>query len=293
MPVPTRDAQNRAEQAPTRCSGELIMTKDDSRTARQAAYRRDEVAAARIGHQPDMRERTVAGAHRADYSAAMSDPETRLNTVTATMARALRTAGRAEDAATLIAVSKTRDADDIVPLIVAGQRDFGENRVQEAQAKWPDLSARHPGIRLHLVGQLQSNKAAEAIALFDVIHSLDRLSLVKAIGRAQRDSDRRPICFLQVNIGDEAQKGGCAVADMPALLDAARAEAIEVVGLMAVPPAACEPAPYFALLAKLARDVGLEELSMGMSGDFETALKIGATHIRVGTALFGARAQVG
>ena len=219
----------------------------------------------------------------------MSDAETRLMQVHYAMAKASMLAGRSPVATTLIAVSKTKTVGDIVPLIAAGQRDFGENRVQEAQAKWPDLVAATPGIRLHLVGQLQSNKADEAVALFDAIHSVDRSSLIAALGKAQAKAARRPDCFLQVNIGDEDQKGGCAVGEIPALLAEARAAGLNIVGLMAVPPATLEPAPYFALLAKLARDNGLAQLSMGMSGDFETGVKLGATHIRVGTALFGER----
>jgi pyridoxal phosphate enzyme (YggS family) len=166
---------------------------------------------------------------------------------------------------------------------------FGENRVQEAAAKWPELRET-TGIALHLVGQLQSNKAEEAIGLFDAIHSVDRLSLVHALGKAMDKAGKRPVCFLQVNIGDEPQKGGCAVADLAALLAEARAVDLPVGGLMCVPPLEVEPAPYFALLAKLARDSGLAGLSMGMSGDYETAVSIGATHVRVGTALFGERA---
>ena len=166
---------------------------------------------------------------------------------------------------------------------------FGENRVQEAQGKWPALREEHPGIRLALIGQLQSNKAAEAVALFDQIHSLDRPSLVTALAKAM-ESGRRPDCFVQVNIGDEPQKGGCAVADLPALLAAVRAADLPLAGLMAIPPADVEPAPYFALLAKLARDEGLAGLSMGMSSDFATAVTLGATHVRVGSALFGGRA---
>ena len=199
-------------------------------------------------------------------------------------------AGRSTNVTTLIAVSKTKTADEIMPLIAAGQRHFGENRVQEAQSKWPALIAATPDIRLHLVGQLQSNKAEEAIVLFDVIHSVDRASLITALGKAQEKAGRKPACFLQVNIGDEDQKGGCAVADIPAVLAEAKLAGLNIVGLMTVPPASLEPAPYFALLAKLARDNGLAHLSMGMSGDYETAIKLGATHIRIGTALFGARA---
>ncbi len=219
----------------------------------------------------------------------MSDPETRLASVRTVIANALKLAGRPSNATTLIAVSKTKSAEEIAPLIAAGQRDFGENRVQEAQSKWPALVAATPDIRLHLVGQLQSNKADEAVALFDAIHSVDRSSLVTALGKAQEKAGRKPACFLQVDIGDEDQKGGCPVGDVPALLAKARAAGLNIIGLMAVPPAGLEPAPYFALLAKIARDNGLDALSMGMSGDYETAVKLGATHIRVGTALFGAR----
>jgi hypothetical protein len=191
---------------------------------------------------------------------------------------------------TLIAVSKTQPAEAIVPLIEAGQRAFGENRVQEAQAKWPALRERFPGIALHLVGQLQSNKADDAVALFDAIHSLDRPSLVAALARAMDRAARRVPCFVQVNIGAEAQKGGVAIPALPELLAEARAAAIPLAGLMGVPPFGIEPAPFFALLDKLAGDHGLAGRSMGMSGDFETAIALGATHVRVGTALFGARA---
>ena len=231
----------------------------------------------------------MAAAHSFAYSAPMTEPETRLASVYDAIAKTSKLAGRRADATTLIAVSKTKTRDEITPLIAAGQRDFGENRVQEAQSKWPDLVAAHPGIRLHLIGQLQSNKAEEAVTLFDVIHSVDRSSLITALAKAQDKAGRTPDCFLQVNIGDEDQKGGCAVADIPALLAESRNVGVTIVGLMAVPPADLEPAPYFALLAKLARDHGLGQLSMGMSGDFETAVKLGATHIRVGTALFGER----
>ena len=204
------------------------------------------------------------------------------------IAKASRIANRAPADTTLIAVSKTHPVTAIVPLLAAGQRDFGENRVQEAEEKWPELRARYPDVRLHLIGQLQSNKAADAVALFDVLHSVDRPSLVTALGKAMAGS-KRPDCFLQVNIGDEPQKGGCAIADVPALMESARAAGLPVIGLMAIPPADVEPAPYFALLAKMARELGLAKLSMGMSADYETAVTLGATHVRVGSALFGAR----
>ncbi|HEX4695372.1 YggS family pyridoxal phosphate-dependent enzyme [Sphingomonas sp.] len=217
------------------------------------------------------------------------DPAARLAGVRAQIDRARKLAGRS-DAVELIAVSKMHPAAVIAPLIAAGQWIFGENRVQEAQAKWPALQAAHPDVRLALIGRLQSNKAAEAVALFDSIHSVDRPSLVAALAKAMDAADRRPDCFVQVNIGDEPQKGGCAIADLAGLLEHARAAELPVTGLMALPPADVEPAPYFALLAKLARDHGLAGLSMGMSSDYPTAVTLGATHVRVGSALFGARA---
>lgn len=218
------------------------------------------------------------------------DAKARLDDVRAEMAQACKVVGRAPSDVQLIAISKTKDAADIRPLIAAGQRVFGENRVQEAQAKWPDLMTETPGIELHLVGQLQSNKAEDAVALFDAIHSVDRSSLITALARAQDKLGRRPRCYLQVNIGEELQKGGCAATQVPALLAQAEAAGLNMIGLMAVPPADTEAAPYFALLAKLAREASLSQLSMGMSADFEAAIMLGATHIRIGTALFGARA---
>ena len=216
------------------------------------------------------------------------DPAARLAGVRDRIDRARKLAGRTDEVE-LIAVSKTYPAQAIEPLIAAGQRAFGENRVQEAQQKWPALREAHLGIRLALIGQLQSNKAADAVALFDAIHSVDRPSLVKVLARAMDASGKRPDCFLQVNIGDEPQKGGALVADLPGLLAEARGAGLPVVGLMAIPPADTEPAPYFALLAKLARRHDVAHLSMGMSADYETAVMIGATHVRVGTALFGRR----
>ncbi|HLZ79894.1 MAG TPA: YggS family pyridoxal phosphate-dependent enzyme [Sphingomonas sp.] len=217
------------------------------------------------------------------------DAAGRLAAVRARIDHGAAFAGRPADAVTLIAISKTVPAERIMPLLDTGQRVFGENRVQEAQAKWPALREAFPNVVLHLVGQLQSNKAAEAVELFDVIHSVDRSSLVAALARAMEAAGKRPGCFLQVNIGEEDQKGGCAIADLPALLAEARAAGLPVIGLMAVPPADVEPAPYFALLARLAKAHGLPQLSMGMSGDYETAAMLGATHVRIGTALFGAR----
>ena len=219
-----------------------------------------------------------------------SDAPARLAEVRAIIAATARRAGRDPAAIDLVAVSKTHPAEAIAPLLDAGHRAFGENRVQEAAAKWPLLVAAYPNVRLHLVGQLQSNKARDAVALFDVIHSVDRPSLVDALGAAMAATGKRPDCFVQVNIGDESQKGGVALADLAALLD--RARALPVVGLMAVPPDGIEAAPFFALLAKLAREHGLSGLSMGMSGDYATAVELGATCVRVGSALFGAREAV-
>jgi len=205
------------------------------------------------------------------------------------IARAAARSRREAASVTLIAVSKTHPAGAIRPLLGAGQRDFGENRVQETAIKWPALRDEWPDATLHLVGQLQSNKAEEAVGLFDFIHSVDRSSLVAALVRAQDRAGRRPRCFVQVDIGDEPQKSGCAVTDLPDLLALARRDGLDIAGLMCIPPAEREPAPYFALLAKLAREEGVEGLSMGMSADYETAVTIGATHVRVGTALFGTR----
>ena len=218
-----------------------------------------------------------------------ASPAERLQAVRERIARAARLGGRAADEVALVAVSKAQDAGAIRPLIDAGQRDFGENRVQEAQEKWPALKAQTTAVRLHLIGRLQSNKAHNAVVLFDAIHSVDRPSLVAALAGAMAKLGRRPDCFLQVNIGDEPQKAGCAVADLPALVQGSREAGLPVAGLMAIPPADVEPAPYFALLAKLARRHALPGLSMGMSADYITAVTLGATHVRVGTALFGER----
>lgn len=219
-----------------------------------------------------------------------ASPAERLAAVHAALAGAAKLARRSPEDVTLIAVSKTHGPEAIEPLLGAGQRVFGENRVQEAAAKWPVLRDRFADVELHLVGRLQSNKAEEAVALFDFIQSVDRPSLVAAIASAMDKTGRRPGCFVQVNIGDEPQKGGCSVAELPALLEQCRGAGLPLKGLMCIPPAEIEPAPYFALLSKLADRHGLAGLSMGMSADYETAVTIGATHVRVGTALFGVRA---
>lgn len=219
----------------------------------------------------------------------MDSAASRLSAVNERIAHACKVAGRDAGEVTLVAVSKTHPAEAIEPLLEAGHRVFGENRVQEAQAKWPALRERWPGTQLHLVGQLQSNKADDAATLFDCIHSLDRPSLVNALAKAFDKAGRQVPCFVQVDVGEEPQKGGCAIAGLPDLLQQAREAEIPVTGLMCVPPLGIEPAPFFALLDKLARDNGLEGRSMGMSGDYETAIMLGATHVRVGTALFGER----
>ena len=220
-------------------------------------------------------------------------PDSPFAQVRARIAKACAIARRDPGEVTLIAVSKTQAPAAIQPLLTLGQRHFGENRVQEAQDKWPVLKEAHPAVQLHLVGQLQSNKAEDAAALFDCIHSLDRPSLVGALARAFDKLGRQVPCFVQVNIGAEEQKGGCAIGELPGLLVAARNAGIPLAGLMCVPPDGGEAAPFFALLDKLARDHGLAGehwgRSMGMSGDFETAIMLGATHVRVGSALFGKR----
>jgi PLP dependent protein len=186
----------------------------------------------------------------------------------------------------LIAVSKGRSAHVIEALIEAGQQDFGENRVQEALEKWPALRERYPHVRLHGIGRLQSNKVVDAVRLFDVIHSLDRGSLLDALIKEANKAGRFPAVYVQVNIGEEQQKGGCAISEVGGLVDAVRASTLPLAGLMAIPPLGVEPSPYFALLAKLARRHDVAGLSMGMSSDYKAAVMLGATAVRVGTALF-------
>lgn len=202
------------------------------------------------------------------------------------IARAAELARREPADIQLIAVSKTRSVEEIEPLIEAGQRDFGESRVQEALAKWPSLKARFPDVRLHGIGRLQSNKAADAVALFDTIHSLDRRSLLDALAAAAIKTDRFPAVYVQVNIGEEPQKGGCAIEQVGPLVAAVRESPLPLAGLMAIPPLGVEPSPYFALLAKLARRHDVTGLSIGMSSDFREAVMLGASCVRIGTALF-------
>src|SRR5215510_13354789 len=216
--------------------------------------------------------------------------DNRLATVRQDIARACRDAGRPTGSVALVAVSKTFGADVIEPAIAAGQRVFGENRVQEAKAKWPALRERHPDIELHLIGPLQSNKAREAVALFDAIHSLDRPSLAEALAKEIARQGRTPLLFVEVNTGGEPQKAGVLPERADDFLNTCRERyGLIISGLMCIPPADEPPAPHFALTAKIAGRNGLKLLSMGMSADFATAIAFGATHVRIGTAIFGTR----
>jgi pyridoxal phosphate enzyme (YggS family) len=229
-----------------------------------------------------------------NHDAVTIDSPNGLALVEAEIARACKDARRERASVTLIAVSKTFEADVILPVIGAGQRVFGENRVQEAKAKWPDLIAAHPGIALHLIGPLQSNKAKEAVALFDAIHSVDRPSVCEALAKELAKQivkqDRRPLLFVQLNTGEEPQKAGIAPQDADAFIASCRnTYGLDISGLMCIPPADEAPAPHFALTAKIATRNDLKLLSMGMSADFATAIQFGATHVRVGSAIFGHR----
>jgi PLP dependent protein len=213
-----------------------------------------------------------------------------LATVEQDIARACKEARRDRGSVTLIAVSKTFDAGAIAPVIETGQKVFGENRVQEAKAKWPGLMSAYPGIALHLIGPLQSNKAKEAVALFDAIHSVDRASICEALAKEIDSQKRRPQMFVQLNTGEEPQKAGVAPGEADAFIAGCREKyGLEISGLMCIPPVNDAPAPHFALTAKIAARNGLKHLSMGMSADFAIAIQFGATHVRVGSAIFGAR----
>jgi hypothetical protein len=217
-------------------------------------------------------------------------PHTGLAAVMREIARACGDAGRDPAGVTLVAVSKTFGAEAIEPVIAAGQTVFGENRVQEAKAKWPELVARHPGIELHMIGPLQSNKAKEAVALFDAVHSVDRSSLAEALAKEISKQRRRPRLFVEINTGAEPQKAGVLPQDADRFLRKCRDDyGLTIDGLMCIPPADEAPAPHFALTAKIAARNGLKLLSMGMSADYATAIAMGATHVRVGSAIFGAR----
>ena len=203
--------------------------------------------------------------------------------------KAARFAGRNPGQVELVAVSKVQPPERIDAALEAGQRTFGENRVQEAHEHWHDRRALYPDLKLHLIGPLQTNKVKEAIALFDVIETVDRSKLVHALAQEMQKQEKSLPCFIQVNIGDEPQKAGCAIQDLPALLHEAQEAGLNIQGLMCIPPFEESPVPYFSLLKKLGERHQLKSLSMGMSGDFEEAIKLGATHVRVGTALFGTR----
>src|ERR1700682_4970679 len=213
-----------------------------------------------------------------------------LATVEQDIARACKEARRDRASVTLIAVSKTFDAGAIAPVIETGQKIFGENRVQEAKAKWPGLMSASPGIALHLIGPLQSNKAKEAVALFDAIHSVDRASICEALAKEIDSQKRRPQLFVQLNTGEEPQKAGVAPSEADAFIAGCREKyGLEISGLMCIPPVNDAPAPHFALTAKIAARNGLQHLSLGMSADFAIAIQMGATHVRVGWAIFGHR----
>jgi pyridoxal phosphate enzyme (YggS family) len=218
------------------------------------------------------------------------DSPSRLAAVREEIERACRTAKRDPASVHLVAISKTFPVEAIEPVIAAGQRLFGENRVQEAKSKWPDLKARTPGIELHLVGPLQSNKVKEAVALFDAIHAVDRASLCEALAKEIARQDRHPTLFVEINTGAEPQKAGVLPQEADGFIKACRETyGLTIAGLMCIPPAHEPPGPHFALTAKIAGRNGLKLLSMGMSADFEDAISVGATHVRVGTAIFGQR----
>jgi len=220
----------------------------------------------------------------------IADPISALAAVRVEIARACRDAGRPEGDVTLVAVSKTFGAEAIEPVIAAGQQVFGENRVQEASAKWPPLRERHPGLALHLIGPLQSNKTKEAMALFDAIHAVDRPSLCATLAKEIQRRGRAPMMFVQVNTGTEPQKAGVLPEQADAFIaDCRSSYGLEISGLMCIPPLDEAPAPHFALTAKIAKRNGLKQLSMGMSADFAIAIRFGATHVRVGSAIFGYR----
>lgn len=219
----------------------------------------------------------------------MNDIAENLKTICNKINRAAREYGHAPDAVTLVAVSKMQPPEKITALLAAGQRVFGENRVQEAQERWAALRASTPDLVLHLIGPLQTNKARDAVALFDVIESVDRPDIVRALAREMKKQGRDLPCFVQVNTGAEPQKAGVWPDDLPALLALCAQEGLWVTGLMCIPPVTEPPALHFAFLRQLAQQHGLAQLSMGMSSDYEKAVALGATHVRVGTALFGAR----
>lgn len=213
----------------------------------------------------------------------------RLASVNARIEAAAKRAGRDPAAVALVAVSKTFGPEAVEPVLQAGQREFGENRVQEALAKWPGLRERYPDVRLHLIGPLQTNKVREAVALFDVIETLDRDRLAAALAKEMAKQGRSPTLYVQVNTGDEPQKAGIAPGEAAAFVERCRRDGLEIEGLMCIPPLDEDPVPHFELLKRLGGQLGLNSLSMGMSADFEMAIEHGATHVRVGSAIFGGR----
>jgi pyridoxal phosphate enzyme (YggS family) len=214
----------------------------------------------------------------------------RLASIKDAIGKAAETSERDPDDVTLVAVSKAQPEERVIAALNAGQRVFGENYVQPAQARWPDLKARYPGVQLHMIGPIQSRKAKDVVALFDVIETVDREKLARALAKEMAAQDRRPDCLLQVNTGEEPQKAGVHPGDADAFIAFCRDELdLPIRGLMCVPPVADEPAMHFALLAKIAKRNGLQILSMGMSADFEVGVQFGATHVRVGSAIFGSR----
>ncbi len=220
----------------------------------------------------------------------LATTEGRFDDICQRIEAATREAGRDAGSVQLVVVSKTFEAAEIEPVLAAGHRVFGENRVQEAKVKWPHLRQRYPDVELHLIGPLQSNKAAEAVALFDCIETVDRDKIAAALATEMRRQDRHPKLLVQVNTGEEPQKAGIAPGETAAFVERCRTvHGLEITGLMCIPPADENPGPHFALLDKLARECGLQIRSMGMSGDFETAIGLGATHVRVGSAIFGSR----
>lgn len=219
----------------------------------------------------------------------MNDVSENLKSIRSKISKTAREYGHAPEAVTLVAVSKMQPPEKIAAMLAAGQRVFGENRVQDAQERWSDLRHQYADLTLHLIGPLQTNKARDAVALFDVIESLDRPDIVRALAKEMKKQERDLPCFVQVNTGAEPQKAGALPGDLPALLSLCAQEGLRVGGLMCIPPATEPPALHFAFLRQLAQQHGLAQLSMGMSSDYEKAVALGATHVRVGTALFGAR----
>jgi pyridoxal phosphate enzyme (YggS family) len=295
VPEVVDDPQLPSGREPTQAAGKrspfggrkVVVADDHAGASRQPTHDPQEV-----GAEPDVGQQPAGGCgvarrHRRAYSSpAVTSAASRLHHIRENIASAAQLARRDPHEVTLVAVSKTRSAEEIAALIEAGQRDFGESRVQEAEAKWPGLLQQHPGISLHCIGRLQSNKADAAAKLFDVIHSLDRGSLLDALVGAAEKAGRWPKVFVQVNVGEEEQKGGVALAELPELLKRVLTSHLPLAGLMAIPPQGPEPSPFFALLAKLAQRHGVSGLSMGMSGDYRAAVMLGATAVRVGTALF-------